>query len=217
MWRHDDGDVDSQPRQMVALLCEETMDTKSPREVSPFEEEVPCPLEGHFPTSQDPRVVDAVGSDQVGNTFSPEMLRDNEIVDDPSAVKHDDVGATRQRLELGRKTESSPKNVRQGEALHPLGRGEAHQLSIDDQSDLGSGGGKGLRPPSHCTGGPEFAAQCRGIVFSDSQQRRLRSSGAPSRVLRLSQGELDWLCPNRRSSLKLALASYKVVLQKSYS
>ena len=217
MRRHNDGNVDSQSCQIVALLCKETVHSQSPREVSPFEEEVPCPLEGHFPTPQDPRVVHAVGSDHVGNTSSPEMLRDNEIVDDPSAVKHDDVGATRQRLELGRKTESSPKNVRQGEALHPLGRGEAHELSIDDQSDLGSGGGKRLRPPSHCTGGSEFAAQCLWIVFSDSQQQRLRSSGAPSRVLRISQGELDWFRPNRRSSLKLALASHKVVLQKSYS
>jgi hypothetical protein len=72
------------------------------------------------------------------------MLRDNEIVENPSAVKHHDVGATRQRLELGRKTESSPKNVRQGEALHPFRRGEAHQLSIHDQPDVGSGGGKRL-------------------------------------------------------------------------
>jgi hypothetical protein len=45
---------------------------------------------------------------------------------------------------------------------------------------------------------------------SDLQERRAERCGSAT-------AQLDWLRPNRRSSLKLALASHSVVSQKSYS
>jgi len=123
VWRHDYGDVNAQTSQIILLLSEEAMHGEGTREVPPFEENIPHLLEGDFSPPEHAWMVHAVSRHEVGNTSFSGMLRKDKILENPSAVEHDQVCPAGDRVKPRGKPEPSVEDVPQREAFHPLWRG----------------------------------------------------------------------------------------------